>query len=269
MIRLLVLDMDGTLYNSRTQISPRNKAALRAAQEKGVRVALASGRNYQGLQETCRELELDTHDGFVVGNNGQDLYDFRRGELTQGAKICRSAWITALEVGKRRNMEVFGHNNGEGCYYAPREGMKLHPGRESRRYDETTGLFDEPGDMDKIGIFIPQKEPYCYEVLDELCQLIRTDEAQCVLVNPLCIELVPPGMDKSVGVDQIVERYGLARDEVLVMGDGQNDLGMAKKYPFVAMANALSEVKACALRITASNDDDGVALEIERSILHP
>ena len=267
MVKLLVLDLDGTLYNSKVELSEGNRRALLAAQEKGVRVALASGRAYYGLKELCGVLDMPRHNGFVIGNNGQDLFDFRTGTLTKGAKVCREACLQMMAVAKRRGLEVFAHNNEVSAFYSPPHGRKAHPERESRRYDEATGFFEgEDGDMDKIGIFIDGGEEENYEILRELQGLIEP-KARCVLTNIGCIELVPPGMDKVDGIDLIVERYGLAREEVLVIGDGQNDLGMARKYPFVAMGNALSEVKAAAIRDTLTNDEDGVAYEVRRTIL--
>lgn len=267
MVKLLVLDMDGTLYNSRTEISQENLRALQAAQEKGVRIALASGRAYYGLKDLCKELGMDRHGGFVIGNNGQDLFDFQQGTLSRGAKVCREACLQMMAVAKRRGLEVFAHNDQVGAFYAPEGGARLHPERESHRYDPATGFFEgEDGDMDKIGVFIANGAPECYDILHELQALIEP-KAQCVLTNVGCIELVPPGMDKANGIDMIVERYGLHRDEVLVIGDGQNDLGMARRYPFVAMGNALAEVKAAAIRETLTNDEDGVAYEIGRTIL--
>lgn len=267
MVKLLVLDMDGTLFNSQVELTEGNRQAVLAAQERGVRIALASGRSYFGLKDLCEELGMDRHGGFVIGNNGQDLFDFRQGTLSKGAKVCREACLQMMAVAKRRRLEVFAHNDQVSAFYAPEDGARLHPERESRRYDPETGFFEgEDGDMDKIGVFIANGEPECYDILHELQALIEP-KAQCVLTNVGCIELVPPGMDKVNGIDMIVERYGIRRDEVLVIGDGQNDLGMARKYPFVAMGNALAEVKAAAIRETLTNDEDGVAHEIRRTIL--
>jgi len=107
---------------------------------------------------------------------------------------------------------------------------------------------------------------------DERAEFVSGAAGESVFVVYLCV-VIAEGEYEIVrrfcdSIDVIVERYGLNKEEILVMGDGQNDLGMAKKYPFVAMANALDEVKKAAMRLTLSNDEDGVAFEIERSILN-
>lgn len=267
MIQLLVLDLDGTLFTTQQQISKRNLAAVLAAQrEKGVRVAVASGRSCFILKAVYDALALKQYQGFVIGNNGQELYDFKENKLTKGNKISREACYHVVEVAKKRNLEVFAHNNQVGMFYSPKEGNKYHPERKSENFDEAAGYFTDKQDLDKIGLFFADERDDIYSVAKELRALIQ-NQAQVLVINANCIELVPTGMDKVLGVDLITELYGWKKEEVLILGDGQNDLQMAKNYPFVAMANALEEVKQAACRLTASNDEDGVALEIEKTIL--
>ncbi len=267
MVRLLVLDLDGTLFNSSAQISERNRMAVLAAQrQKQVRVAVASGRSFFILKELCDTIGLERYQGFVIGNNGQDLYDFSTKTLTKGAKIPLAVCRQVMKLAQEEQLEVFAHNNQISMFYSPTGGSKYHPEKESRRYNEMTGYFEMEEDLDKIGLFISTERKDAEQLKDRLQKRIQ-EAAQVMVVNANCIELVPKGMDKVLGVDHICERLGLEKQEVLVMGDGQNDLKMAQKYPFVAMANALPSVQKAAMRMTLSNDEDGVAYEIERTIL--
>lgn len=266
MIKLLVLDLDGTLYNSKAEVDEINRLAVLAAEKKNVRVALASGRPYYGLNDTARLLELDRYNGFIIGNNGQELYDYQDLTLSKGKKIPKSACHAVFEIAKQENLECFVHNDNRGMYYAPKEGYKFHPEKKTQGYDEEIGYFTEDCDFDKIGFFVaPERNDAV--ALGEKMREEAGDQAQVMVVNAECVELVPDGLDKVNGIDAIVEKYGFLKKEVLVMGDGQNDLQMAYHYPFVAMANALDEVKKVAIRITCSNDECGVAKEIEKSIL--
>lgn len=266
MIKLLVLDLDGTLYNSKAEVDETNRLAILAAEKKNVRVALASGRPYYGLNDTAKLLELDHYNGFIIGNNGQELYDYKTKTLSKGKKIPQKACHQVFEIAKQENLETFVHNDNRSMYYSPIEGDKYHPEKKTRGYNEELGYFVEDCDYDKIGFFIaPQRNDAL--ALGKRMQEAIGDQAQVMVVNAECVELVPTGLDKVNGIDAIVEKYGFSKEEVLVMGDGQNDLQMAYHYPFVAMANALEEVKKVALRITSSNDECGVAQEIEKSIL--
>lgn len=266
MIKLLVLDLDGTLFNSQVKMSSRNQEAVLKAQESGVRIALASGRSHFILKEVIQALKLEEFEGFVIGNNGQDLMDFHLNQYTKGEKVKESACRAVMNIAVRYQLEVFGHDNQESVFYSPMSGLKLHPHRKNQGYNEDTQYFNHPKDMDKIGLFFALERDDCYQVAEELRDMIQ-DTAQVLVINPTCIELVPPHMDKVIGVNLICQRYGYKKEEVLILGDGQNDLQMAKNYPFVAMANALEEVKQAALRLTLSNDEDGVAIEIEKTIL--
>ena len=139
MIKLLVLDMDGTLYNSKVELTERNYNAVMKAQEKGVRIALASGRSHFVLKDIIDTLQLAEYDGFIIGNNGQELYDFKQKTITKEDKIKLSACKKLVQVALKRNLEVFGHNDEVGYSYEPKEGSKLHP-QEYRLPDGQSSL---------------------------------------------------------------------------------------------------------------------------------
>lgn len=80
MIKLIAMDMDGTLLNSQKKISPRTKEALLRAQEAGMILILASGRPTSGLTGFARELSMDRHHGLLVCYNGSKVVDCQSGE---------------------------------------------------------------------------------------------------------------------------------------------------------------------------------------------
>lgn len=266
MIKLLVLDLDGTLYNSKAELDEINRLAILKAEKQNVRVVLASGRPCYGLDDIAKKLELDRYNGFIIGNNGQELYDYKTMTLSKGRKIPKEACHAVFEIAKKENLETFVHNDNRGMYYAPSDGYKYHPEKKTEGYDEAIGYFEEDCDYDKIGFFVAPQRNDALKLGERMREAIG-NLAQVMVVNAECVELVPNGLDKVNGIDAIVEKYGFLKEEILVMGDGQNDLQMAYHYPFVAMANALDEVKKAAVRMTCSNDECGVAKEIEKSIL--
>ena len=78
--KILVLDIDGTLTNSKKEITPRTRAALRKAQEKGVKVVLASGRPTYGIMPVAGELELERFGGYILSFNGGQIINAQTGE---------------------------------------------------------------------------------------------------------------------------------------------------------------------------------------------
>ena len=96
----------------------------------------------------------------------------------------------------------------------------------------------------------PEREPWLMERLPR-CRSTRW--------NPYFMDVVPEGGSKSVGIDAICRSYGIAPDETMAFGDGQNDIEMLRHAGIgVAMGNAAEEVQAAADYVTASVDEDGV-----------
>ena len=267
-VKLLVLDLDGTLLNERKQISERNRSVLlRAQEEKGLRVAIGSGRDYHFAAKVAAPLELESHRGFLICNNGQKVYDCERQEMTVIGRITNTGARTAMAYAQRKQLEIKGAI-GEKAFFHCCHAGKAEKGGEEANYDDRTGFFETDADFDKIVLFTPAGYTLDddHRVCDELRELLK-DSDDVTLVAPHVIDLLARGIDKSSGIALIQERLGLQKEEILVMGDGENDLPAALKYPFSAMANSMERVKAAAQRMTLSNEEDGVAYEVERTIL--
>jgi HAD superfamily hydrolase (TIGR01484 family) len=106
--------------------------------------------------------------------------------------------------------------------------------------------------------------PLLYDV-DDLAEAFEDDLYIYRLSSSPCVEISPASVSKASGVELVAERLGLSRDELVVFGDDYNDIPMFRHCPNgVAMANAIPELMAIAADITASNDEDGVALKVEQ-----
>ena len=77
--KILVLDIDGTLTNSKKEITPRARAALKRAQEKGIKIVLASGRPTYGIMPVAKELELERYGGYILSFNGGQIINAQTG----------------------------------------------------------------------------------------------------------------------------------------------------------------------------------------------
>ncbi|MBR3358749.1 MAG: HAD-IIB family hydrolase [Solobacterium sp.] len=268
-IKLLVLDLDGTLLNESKQISERNRRVLLQAQEeKGLRIAIGSGRDCHFAAKVAAPLELDCHRGFLICNNGQKVYDCERKEMTVIGRITNAGARIAMSYAQERQLEIKGAIDEKIFFHCCHAG-KAEKGGEDANYDESAGFFTTDADFDKIVVFTSEDYTLAddHRVCEELGGLLD-DRDDVTLVAPHVIDLLAKGIDKTSGIALIEERLGLKKEEILVMGDGENDLPAALKYPFSAMANSMERVKAAAGRMTLSNEEDGVAYEVERSILN-
>ena len=267
-VKLLVLDLDGTLLNGKKQISERNREVLLKAQnEKGLRIAIGSGRDYDYAKKVSEPLELDSHKGFLICNNGQKVYDCETQTMNEIRRITHTGGRIAMSYAELNSLEIRGSIGTEKYFHNCHEG-KGKNGEEDLGYNPDTGFFDTDQDFDKIVVFTSEKYTLDddHRVVKELRGLLGEHD-DVTLVAPHVVDLVAKGVDKTSGIEWIAEHYGFEKEEILVMGDGENDLPAALKYPFSAMANSMESVLKAASRVTLSNEEDGVAYEVERSVL--
>lgn len=257
-VRLLVLDLDGTLLNDHKEISQRNtEVLLKAQNEKGLRIAIGSGREVPYAERIVSCLELKAHGGFLIANNGQQICDYQNEHLMTGPKISREACSIAAGFALDHAIECHGSLKGR----------QYMPAMTERRAEFTDEKGNATENLDKIVFFAAGNEEQTREELAELRKHLGI-MADCYLVAPHVIDVAAHGVNKAAGIIQVCKIMGIEHNEVLVIGDGENDLSSARCFPFTAMANAMDVIKDAADRITLSNEEDGVAFEVERSILN-
>lgn len=266
MLKLLVLDMDGTLLNSDKKVSDGNRQALIEAQEKGIIVSLASGRNCASLSPFAQYIELDKYGGFLIGGNGQEIYEFKTKKLIKGNKVPLEVCKEIVEYALENKMEVTAHNDNNKRFYIHPEGSKSrHFDFNERNYNYETQYFCDEVDLDKIGIYISNQDEL--EVYNHFKSQFQ-GKAEVFIVNEERIEVSGYGVNKAQGIKVLCKLNNIKDDEVMIFGDGQNDIDMMIAYPYsVAMGNAFDEVKKIAAYITDTNDHDGVAKAIYKYVL--
>ena len=268
MYKLVALDMDGTLLNSEKEITERNKQAIAKAREKGVSVVLASGRPLHGMKEKLNELELTSENDFVVSFNGSFVHrvaDFKEihSRIITGKDAKRVANL-AKELGV--HMHAFSVEHGlitpENNPYTGHEATIN--GVETTEFD-----FSQLEDDHSIIKVMFADAP---EVLDKATPQLPSelyDDYTVVRSAHIFLEFLNKGSNKGVGVATVADHLGINPDEVICMGDAENDHHMIEYAGLgVAMANATDETKEIADYITDSNEDSGVAKVIEKFILN-
>ncbi len=270
MVKLLVLDLDGTLLDDHKQITSENKESILKAEKKGVRVALASGRHNSNLEKYGEALEMNQYNGFFIGNNGQTIYRYDDKSNFSHGQIPYIVGEICLKYAIKNHLVMYARNNDHPFYYKPYKFHSDNPYRNRPKtgYDAKEHTFKVKTDFDKIGFFL-QPPTDSFKVVSDLKELIG-DKADAFLVDSGCIEISKKGVNKAKGVEKILDLMGWNKNEVMIMGDGENDLEMLKNYPMsVAMDNALPEVKKASRYQTGNNNESGVAKAIDRYILKP
>ncbi len=265
-IRLVALDLDGTLLNGRKEIPQANIEALRECERRGIRIVLASGRMTPSMERPADALGADT---FLISYNGAVICASRadgRGRLEHRPLPAETA-AELIRFGlARRYMFNFYH---EDRLYGPsasdlRRFADIYSSRTGAAYE----FLDDFSRMDGIS---PSKFLYVTEPDEREClvkELLPIYGGRCTIVrtDPEYLEFLGPGVDKGTALARLLGILGLRKEHAMAIGDGDNDVPLlsAAGTP-VAMANASPPCKAAAIWITGrDNDEGGVAEALER-----
>lgn len=266
--KLLVLDVDGTLLNNAKEIGKRTLATLLKVQQMGVRIVLASGRPTYGLMPLAKKLELGNYGGYILSYNGCQIMNAKDGTLLFERRINPEI-IPYLEKKARKNgFSIFTYN----------EDVLItnDPDNEHIRYEaQLNNLKIIKEEEFSIAIdFAPCK---CMLVSDNEKELVALEEhwkkrmdgtLDTFRSEPHFLEVVPCGIDKANTLGVLMEVLKINSEEVIAIGDGVCDVTMIQLAGTgVAMGNAQDSVKRCAEMVTASNEEDGVAVAVEKTIL--
>lgn len=266
--KLLVLDVDGTVLNDAKEISKRTLAALLKIQQMGIRIVLASGRPTYGLLPLAKSLELGIYGGFILSYNGGQIIKAQNGEILFERRI-NPEMLPYMERKARKNgFALFTYHDDTIITDSPEN---EHIRNEARLNNLRVIKEDELSVA--IG-FAPCK---CMLVSDDEEALIGLEEHWKRRLNgvldvfrsePYFLEVVPCAVDKANTLGVLLEILGVTREEVVAIGDGVCDVTMLQLAGLgIAMGQSQDSVKACADYITASNEEDGVALAVEKTII--
>ncbi|EPK6162566.1 sugar-phosphatase [Providencia stuartii] len=266
-IKLVAIDLDGTLLNSQHQITPAVKEAVIQAKNKGVRVVLASGRPFSGIFPYLQELGLDNASDYCISNNGSVIHQANDGthliENLLDFEDYQYFVSLANDVGVHMHAlaqnTMFTANRHISHYtvhdaYLTNTPLVYCPANEmdpSLKFTKVM-MIDQPEKL-SVGIsYIPEDTFESYS-------LIKT--------SPYFLEISSKTASKGAALQLICEKLGITPDKVMSIGDQNNDIQMLQyaKFP-VVMGNAIDNVRDIAKFITATNNEDGVAVALNKFI---
>jgi Cof subfamily protein (haloacid dehalogenase superfamily) len=267
MYKLIALDMDGTLLTTDKGISERNQTAIKAAEARGVKVVLASGRPLIGLSKYLEELNLLKEEDYVLSFNGGLVQNTKTQEIVSKLPLKGSDLKYIYKISKELNINIHAFSAKEGLI-TPKVTQYTEYEAEINGIDINIKDFNEVSDDEDI-IKVMMIDPQ--EILDTAIEKLPAEVYEKYSVfksSPFFLEFTHKEVDKGLGLKKLGEYLGIKREEIIACGDAGNDLSMVKYAGLgVAMGNATSEVKEAANFITTSNDEDGIANVIEKFIL--
>jgi len=265
----LAIDIDGTLINSKREITPRVKAALNAASAQGVYVVLCTGRPYPGVEGLLQELDLVNDHDYVVTYNGTLVQQTGSKKALVRFSMTHDDLERVNDYATKYNVHY--HAIDEEAIYVPTETV----GKYSIHESELVGMpiihqlyKDIPTDKEFVKIMFVD-EP---EVLEELIPNLSDDFKSRYNIfrsAGFYLEVIHPEASKGKAVHHLADKLGLTRDEVMCLGDHENDRDMIEYAGLgIAMGNAIDSIKEIANFVTTTNDEDGVAVAVEKFVLN-
>lgn len=265
--RFIALDIDGTLANSRKEISYANVAALDRAQEAGVKVALVSGRPTFGILPAARAIHLDRYGGYVFAFNGARVTHAGTGEVL---------YENALPPEELPRIQAAAHEFGVGMItYRPDCVLTETPDDRYVLLEAGINKMPVKGVPDIVKAtqaptaksLLVGEPGYLADVEGVLRE--RFPRLNVYRSEPYFLEIVPQFVDKAFALERMLQVLGLTRDELLACGDGFNDVSMIRYAGMgVAVSNAQEDVKRAAAYVSPySNDEDAVAHAVRRFVL--
>lgn len=263
--KVLILDIDGTLTNSKKEITPKTLQALLDIQEMGHTIVIASGRPTHGVKWIADALKLEQYGGYVLCFNGARIVNVKTNEIVFQQCFPKECIAPLYEYAKAHGMGLVTY-----------EGDKVITGTRIDKYMEfEAGLnymqltevddFVAYVDFDVNKCLFTAEEEQAPELERELAEKYK-GVLSIYRSEPFFIEAMPPGVDKAASLERLFQAIGVDKADTVACGDGFNDMSMIKYAGVgVAMANAQDEVKTVADMVTKkSNDEDGLLEVLEK-----
>jgi hydroxymethylpyrimidine pyrophosphatase-like HAD family hydrolase len=277
--RLLAVDLDGTLLNSRREIPEENLAALCAAAAAGVKIAVVTGRRFPALRRYVEPLEIAGIDPFVVANSGAFIRRGLAGEILLRRFLPVATAARVLEIAYRETMEPVVHDgpDAEGHLFL-REAARALPSMSryltqsypqpiwvpALRLERAPVQIGFTGTVGEIRTFASKLETELARS-GHAASLARTEYVDEDLS---LLDVLAPQATKSEALGYLAALMEIEISSTMAIGDNWNDLGMLEGAGLgVLMANAAEELRARGLAETRANDEAGVAFAISRYLL--
>lgn len=271
-IKMIVMDMDGTLYRDDKSIDPSTIEILKDCQQKGITIVLASGRSCKDLMKAAGWLDMQ-ETGYLIGLNGLEVMCLKDGSHEVDGQMKSADAAHVFQLADKYDLKGIAFTFEKFYFYV----RPYH-----RWWKKILSFFERK--IKEIG-FEGEMENNCYlkhpndEIKVPINKLIlQSDKIKelkpvlakgltaydIMIVGPRWLEIMKKGISKGSGVLRVAKRLGISSDEIMCFGDAENDLSMIECVKYgIAMGNAMDNVKEAAYYVTDTNMNQGIAKAIE------
>lgn len=263
--KMLVLDLDDTLLRDDYSISARNKDLLLQAQQKGVKVVLASGRPTPAMTRYADELQLADYDSYMISFNGAVVTSMKQNEVI---------FETALTQSEVHDLYDFSIENDVHIITYSEKGVVSETNSEYIDVElNLTGIphhkvpsFKSEVQGSAVKCILLEHPEYLKHVEKKLKQ--ERSDLSVARSKPFFLEVMPKGIDKAASIHFLAEKLGIHQNDIIAVGNAGNDLSMVQYAGLgIWVNNVDDDLRHHADYIVSSNNEDGVAEVVERFIL--
>jgi Cof subfamily protein (haloacid dehalogenase superfamily) len=267
MYKLVALDMDGTLLDSQKKLTSRVRSAITSAKEQGIKVVLASGRPFEGMLPTLKELGLNSEDDYALTYNASLILKVACQTVINSAILTAQDAIELYEIANKLGVNILAYSMTHGLI-TPKQNKYTDYEAELNGIDFTEfDFYNLDPDEKIIKVMLIDEPELLTDIIAQLPEEL-SDKYSMARSLPFFFEFTNKNSNKGKGMEALTAHLGLKPEQVICVGDADNDLEMIKFAGLgVAMENATDEVKAHANYITASNNENGVAHVFEKYVL--
>lgn len=271
--KLLCTDMDGTLLNDNKEISERNKNAIKLANEKGLKIVVCTGRMFNSANFYADMIEVKTP---IISANGAFIREKDRNEVIYKNILGKENCKAILKILKKHGIYI--------NFHSPNSIFSNKMAYSTKIYSDMNKFLPKDSQID-INIVTDWEEVFekhedsivkCIAIDENLekikeakKEMLELEGVEVVSSYDNNFEIMAKGVSKGRGVEILAGFYNLKPEEIICIGDNENDLSMIEYAGLgVAMGNGSEEVKNKADYVTDSNNEDGVAKVIEKFVLN-
>ena len=283
-VRMVVSDMDGTLLNRKAEISDGNLAAIRRLEERGIEFVIASGRDYHGVYALLDEYHLTCE--AILGNGSQ--YVDRNGKILMSCYMDKTVVKAVKGIFEDRGIPYMifatdGFYTGQDPSFVRERFIR----RSCERFGRTREAFDQGGrykympcnqlqKVEDFDVFLKRNleiiKVEAFSMSTEEISAAREILKEIPGISYLSsfednVEVTDRGAQKGYILEKVIRLKGLSKEQVMVIGDGMNDLTLFECFPVsYAPANARDRIKKLAMEVVADSEEDGFARAVDRML---
>ena len=274
-IKLIAIDLDGTLLDSNRELSEENYQAIQDAKAAGIQVVLCTGRPLRSMNYLLDEIGLKGENDLAITYNGGLIQKTKTGEVVHELTLDREDSLSVYEMATDFNLPVNfidldyiyepPYPKGRDSVY--NKGVTNIPEDQALQFKAVDiEKLPNPFKINKIVLSRPSEE------LDEIIPMIPKQYHEYFNIyksQSHILEVLPLNVDKGNAMRIVGEMLGLEKSQIMGIGDQENDFTLVEQAGLgVAMGNAIEKVKDVADYITKTNDENGVAYAIRKFALN-